>query len=114
MKLDNLTSVAQMQDFLKGSQAVAFAVATNKDERYQFVERLLNRFAYPRLKRREKGIVIRFLQKVTGYSRQQLTRMIQRYIEQGQLKRFHKALNGFEQHYTAEDIRLLAQDDDTL
>lgn len=88
---------------------MAFAVATHKDKRYQFAERLLNRFAYSRLKRRDKGIVIQFLQKVTGYSRQQLTRMIQRFTEQGQLKRYQKTLNGFEQIYTAEDIRLLAQ-----
>lgn len=109
MKLDNLNTIAQMEAFLEGSQAVAFAVATNKDERYQFVGRLLSRFAYSRLKRRDKGVVVQFLQKVTGYSRQQLTRMIQRFTEHGQLKRYQKTLNGFEKHYTAQDIRLLAQ-----
>ena len=56
MKLDNLNTIAQMEAFLEGSQAVAFAIATNKDERYQFVGRLLSRFAYTRLKRRDKGI----------------------------------------------------------
>lgn len=109
MKLDNQNTIAQMEAFLEGRQAIAFDVATNKDERYQFVERLLNRFAYSRLKRRDKGVVIQFLHKATGYSRQQLTRMIKRFTEQGQLKRYQKSLNGFEQHYTAEDIRLLAQ-----
>jgi hypothetical protein len=29
MKLDNLSTIAQMEVFLEGSQAVAFAVATN-------------------------------------------------------------------------------------
>ncbi len=111
MKLDNLTSIDQIRDFLKGSQAVAFVVATSKDERYQFVERLLSRFAYSRLKRPEKNVVIEFLQKVKGYSPQQLSRMNRRYTEQGQLRRFQKTLNGFEQRYTAEDIRLLAQVD---
>jgi hypothetical protein len=60
------------------------------------VERLLNRFAYPRLKRRDRGVMIKFLQKVTGYSRQQLTRMIQRFTKLGQLKRYQKTVNGFE------------------
>ncbi len=79
MKLGNLITIAQMEAFMDGSQAVGFAVTTNKDERYLFVESLLNPFAYIRLKRREKGIMIQCLQKVTGYSRQQVTRMIQRF-----------------------------------
>jgi transposase InsO family protein len=109
MKLDNLSTISQMEDFLNGSQSIAFAVATTKDERYSFVERVLRRFSYSRLKRGDRGVVIRFLGKVCGYSRQQLTRMIQRYLEEGELRRYQKTANGFEQYFTAEDVRLLAQ-----
>src|SRR3990167_8924729 len=109
MKLDNLSTIDEMGSFLTGSQVIAFAVATSKDERYRFVEGILKRFNYPRLGRSDKGIVIQFLGKVSGYSRQQLTRMIQRYTKKGELKRFQKTLNGFEQFYRPEDIRLLAQ-----
>ena len=109
MKLDNLTTIKQMEEFLTGSQAIAFAVATGKDERYQFIESLLKRFTYSRLKRVEKGIMIRFLLKVSGYSRQQLTRMIQRYTCSGQLRRYQKTINGFEQFYTPDDIQLLVK-----
>lgn len=106
-----------MAAFLTGSQAIAFAVATCKDERYRFVQQILMRFAYLRLKRHEKGIVIRFLMKVTGYSRQQLTRMIKRYRVYRTLARHQKTTNGFERHYTREDVMLLAELDkrhDTL
>lgn len=109
MKLDNLKTIEQMESFLNGSQAIAFSVASSKDERYQFVEGVLKRFGYIRLKRYDKGVVIKFLIKVSGYSRQQLTRMIQRYTEQGILRRYQKTVNGLEQFYTAEDIKLLAQ-----
>ncbi len=109
MKLDKLKTIEQMESFLNGSQAIAFTVASSKDERYQFVEGVLKRFGYIRLKRYEKGVVIKFLIKVSGYSRQQLTRMIQRYTEQGILKRYQKTVNGLEQFYTTEDIKLLAQ-----
>lgn len=109
MKLDNLKTIEQMESFLNGSQAIAFTVASSKDERYQFVEGVLKRFGYLRLKRYEKGIVIKFLIKVSGYSRQQLTRLIQRYTEHGILKRYQKTVNGLEPFYTAEDIKLLAQ-----
>ena len=76
MKLDNLKTIEQMESFLNGSQAIAFTVASSKDERYQFVEGVLKQFGYIRLKRYDKGVVIKFLIKVSGYSRQQLTRMV--------------------------------------
>ena len=47
--------------------------------------------------------------KISGYSRQQLTRMIERYRKQGRLERLQKTTNGFEKKYIDEDIRLLAQ-----
>lgn len=47
--------------------------------------------------------------KVSGYSRQQLTRMIHRYSAEGVLKRYQKTVNGLEQFYTEVDIRLLAE-----
>ena len=111
MKLDNLRTIDEMQLFLDGSQAFAFAVASSKAERYRFVENILRRFAYSRLKRRDKGVVIRFLIKVTTYSRQQLTRMIQRHNETGELQPQQKTSNGFNRVYTKEDIIFLAQVD---
>jgi hypothetical protein len=111
MSIDNLKTVTEMESFLSGSQAIAFGVAATKDERYAFIEKILKRFSYQRLKRYEKGIVIQFLIKVSGYSRQQLTRMIGRHTETGYLKRYQKTVNGFTSHYNAEDINLLAKID---
>ena len=111
MKLDNLRTIEQVESFINGTQAIAFAVASSKAERYQLVERILKRFTYPRLKRREKGIVIQFLIKITGYSRQQLTRMIRLQAEKGQLRPRQKTLNGFETIYTPKDVQLLAHID---
>jgi len=109
MNLDNLMSIAQMDDFLSGSQAIAFNISASKDERYHLVERILKRFSYFRLKRGDKGVVIQFLMKITGYSRQQLTRMISRFQKEGRLKRRQKTSNGFEAIYTSKDIQLLAE-----
>jgi len=109
MKLDALNTIEEMEAFLNGSQAIAFAVASTKDERYQFVSDILKKFRYFDLKRREKGIVIQFLVKISGYSRQQLTRMIRCYHKHGVLVRRQKTANGFERRYTNEDIRLLAE-----
>lgn len=43
------------------------------------VERLLS------LSKKDKGILIRYLCKVTGYSRQQMTRLIKQYRKKGRL-----------------------------
>lgn len=109
MKLDNLSTIEQMESFINGSQAIAFTVAASKQERYRLVDSILKRFRYSSLRRPDKGIVIRFLMKITSYSRQQLTRMIRRHTETGRLEPRQKTLNGFEAVYTAEDTTLLAQ-----
>ena len=66
-----LQTLAQLQAFLDGTTAVD--VALSAEERYGFIGRT---FDYPRLKRAQKAVVLRFLERVSGYSRQQLTRLV--------------------------------------
>ena len=37
MKLDDLTAVGQLEDFLSGTQAVAFGVISDKDAGYRWI-----------------------------------------------------------------------------
>ena len=87
MKLDDLRSIDQLRDFLEGTQEVAFAVLTSKDERYRWMQQTLIKFGYRRLSKADKGIVIRYLMKMSGYSRQQATRLIGQYFHCNQLRR---------------------------
>ena len=109
MKLDNLNHSNQLQDFLTGSQPIAFEVAMSKDERYRLISKLLARFGCAKLSRQAKGIMIAFLQKITGYSPQQLTRLIKQHRQTGQITSRQQRANGFSAFYTAEDHLLLAQ-----
>ncbi|MHB8423729.1 MAG: hypothetical protein ACYDB9_01035 [Gammaproteobacteria bacterium] len=52
--------------------------------------------------------MIRALMKVSGYSRQQVTRLIAQYRETGVLKRCQRTVAGFARKYTPADIGLLA------
>ena len=61
MKLDNLKTIEEMESFLAGSQAIAFCVASSKDERYYFIESILKRFWYTQRNRHDKGVIIKFL-----------------------------------------------------
>ena len=113
MNLKDLKNTHELQTFLDGAQAVAFSVPGNKSDRYAFIQSALKQFHYRALKKREKSIVLRFLRQVTGYSRQQLTRLIKQYQTAGvvQHRRLYKPL-GFKQKYSAADITLLAEMDE--
>jgi transposase InsO family protein len=105
-----LHTLGQLLAFLDGTMAVDFAVAA--DERYDFIARTLQRFGYHRLPRRSKGVVLRFLERVSGYSRQQLTRLVKRGGGQRPLiKRYCASRTSFARTYTSADVRLLAQTD---
>jgi transposase InsO family protein len=112
MKLEDLTTIDQLEDFLSGTQAVAFSVISDKDACYRWIQGELVKFRYLRLSRQGKGVVIRYLMKVSGYSRQQLTRLIAQYRKTGRLQRRQRTVSGFQQQYTEQDIRLLATMDE--
>ena len=76
MNLSHLKTIAELAAFLEGSQAVAYSLPTDKASRYAFIQSVLKPFHYWALNKSDKGVVIRFLLQATGYSRQQLTRLI--------------------------------------
>ena len=113
MNFKDLKNTEELKAFLEGAQAVAFSVPGNKSAHYAFIQTTLKQFHYRALKKRQKGIVIRFLLQVTGYSRQQLTRLIEQYRKTGVVQqRKTGTSSGFKKKYTAGDIALLAQMDE--
>ena len=112
MNAEDLTTIEQLNAFLAGTQRVAFEVAGDKDACYQWIQKTLLRFHYQALNRQGKGVLIRYLMKVSGYSRQQVTRLVKQYRDQGRLTRRQRTVNGFSRRFTDRDIRLLAEMDE--
>jgi transposase InsO family protein len=112
MNINDLKTIEQLEHFLTGTQSIAFLVASNKKDVYRDIQRTLVKFRYPTLNKGSKGVVVCFLIKITGYSRQQLTRLIKQYCDTGKIERQQRIYQGFERLYTAEDIRLLASLDE--
>jgi hypothetical protein len=105
-----LQTLAQLQAFLDGTAAVDFAVTA--EERYRFIRRTVRCFGYRGLKRAQKAVVLRFLERVSGYSRQQLTRLVKRGAERAPLlKRYRGSRTSFASRYTLADVLLLAHTD---
>lgn len=118
MNEQKLSTVAQLRAFLEGTEEVQFEPFGEDSKRYAFVVEVVRRLRYRRLKRADKGVVMRYLERTTGYSRQQLTRLVGRAVR-GEIlaKRYSSPKKGFPRKFTAGDVKLLAELDalhDTL
>ena len=100
MNIDNLTQIEHLDAFLVGNQQIAYSVPDDKPDRYRLIQKVLVKFDYLSCNKNDKGIISRFLIKLTGYSRQQLSRLIKQYRKTGYIKHTPARGNGFHQKYT--------------
>jgi transposase InsO family protein len=70
-----LRTIEQVEAFMQGTLEVGFS-SPPAAERYGWIARTLNQFAYQGRNRRQRGLLRRFIVHVTGYSRAQLSRLI--------------------------------------
>lgn len=112
MNISELKEIEQIEEFLTGVRPVVFSVLGGKAGRYKWVQGELERFRYAHLPRSHKGVMIAYLCKVSGYSRQQVTRLIGQYTRTGRLEFRQRTVNGFSKKYTREDVVLLAAMDE--
>ena len=112
MSLEHLNTLGAIKQFLDGTQEVAFNVATEKSERYRWVQKALVKHRYLQLGKTDRGTVTRYLIKVTGYSLAQTRRLIRQYVKTGTVSVKPARRNGFKRAYTDADIRLLASMDE--
>jgi hypothetical protein len=101
------TSLEQIRAFLAGSKDVRFT-GWNRAEVYHWTERTLVRLEYASLKRDGKGLVRRYIARMTGLSRAQTTRLISGYAKSGQVKAARPQRRRFPTRYTKADVDLLA------
>lgn len=108
--MDNLErlTLAEMEEFLKTHQHIRWSVP-ERESVYALIEQVLKAQQYRKLSKGRKGIVRRFLAKITGLSRAQLTRWIQRWLQTRRVARKPAQRPSFRWRYTAADIALLAE-----
>jgi hypothetical protein len=101
------TSLEQIRAFLAGSGEVRFA-GQGRSEMYGWVEKTLVRLQYASLEKPGKGLVRRYLSRMTGLSRAQVTRLIALQRRTGRVKAAVYQRTKFATRYTAADVDLLA------
>lgn len=105
-------TLEQVRQVLAGTQALEFQATADDAGRYAWVETVLRRFEYSRLPRGERGTLLVYLQRLSGYSRAQITRLVSRWSSGKPLaKHYAGPAHAFARRYTAVDVALLADVD---
>ena len=112
MQTERLESLDQVRTWLDGNAPLDYRIP-DRDTAYTFVRRTLVRFRYLSLGKADKSLIKRFLAKVTGLSRAQLTRLIRQYRKTGCIRdgRVNGPARPFRRRYLAADIARLAEVD---
>jgi hypothetical protein len=100
-------SLVEIEAFLLASESVRFA-GCGRTEIYNWLERLLCHHEYPLQKRRAKGLLRAYAERMTGLSRAQSTRLIGSYVKAGRIAPRPSLRPRFQRFYTPADVELLA------
>ena len=113
-----LRTMAQLQEFLAATPEVNFTAAEGSGarNRYEHISRVLKRFDYRQCSKMERGVVLAYLRRTSGYSRPQITRVVARWNDNRLAavpltKRYRAPGAPFARRYTADDVKLLAEMD---
>jgi transposase InsO family protein len=97
--------------FVEASEEIRFE-SENRGQVYGWVERVLIQHEFARQGKAARGVVRRYLEKMTGLSRAQVTRLVARYMASGRVAATIYRRRRFPQRYTRADIDLLASVDE--
>jgi transposase InsO family protein len=100
----------QISEFLKGSEEISFT-AGSKAEVYNWVQGVLVAQEFAGQSKGDRGSIRAYIEKVTGLSAAQVTRLIRQYRETGMVGLQPSSRVRFPRKYTDRDITLLAEVD---
>jgi transposase InsO family protein len=104
-------SLEQVRAFMEGSEGMVFK-GRGKRETYGWTQATLCWHSYASLRREDKGLVKRYISKVTGLSRAQTTRLVAQYKAEGLLVPRRGRGKRFAVTYLPADVVLLAEVDE--
>ena len=108
----HITSITQLQEFLKGSQKLPFSLENESiEKKYRCINATLKKFLYRKLGRKDKKIIIWYLQKLTGYKKERVYQLVAK-AEKGALKvaPYHRV--NPHKLYTSFDMKRLEKTDE--
>lgn len=112
MNDSRIVSITQLREFLKVGKGIKL-IAVNKKQKYAWINNVLVKFRYFRLRKKDKGSILKYILQVTGLSRVHLKRLIKRRRKTGSLKLSESwgRKNTFKVTYGPKDTELLVKVD---
>jgi transposase InsO family protein len=98
----------QVNDFLKGTEGISF-VGQRKEEVYAWVEEVLMSQEFLQQDKKLRGTIRAYVEKATGLSSAQVTRLIRLFRSTGGVKAKAYRRRAFMRIYTDQDVALLAE-----
>lgn len=105
-----INTLEQIQKILTTSPGLAFK-GLGRDAIYSWIASVLKRFDYFRLGKKGKGTVKAYLERMSGLSRAQVTRLVLRKLQVGVIKTLYGGGQHYATKYTNRDKELLAETD---
>ena len=104
-------SLEQIRAFLEASEDIQFE-GKRREEVYDWISRLLRQQGYRTQGKLVRGLLRRYVAKMTGLGRAQVTRLIGRYMEHSEVKQLPRRQHRFPSRFTQADLELLAKVDE--
>ncbi len=104
-------SLEEIRRLLEASEGIRFA-GVKRAQVYSWIELVLCEQEYARQGKASRGLLRRYIEKMTGMSRAQVTRLIGRYMASGRVGARAYRRHCFAARYTMADVELLASVDE--
>jgi transposase InsO family protein len=104
-------SLKGMQAFLDASEEVQFR-GRQRQEVYDWMTRFMRQQGFRKQGKAVRGLLRRYMEKMTGLSRAQVTRLVGQYRKNSEVKEAVYRRNRFQSRFTQADIELLAKVDE--
>jgi transposase InsO family protein len=104
-------SLEQIRAFLEASEQIQFE-GKRRREVYDWITRLLHQQSYRTQGKAIRGLLRRYVAKMTGLGRAQVTRLIGRYMEHSEVKESRRRQHRFPSRFTQADLEVLAKVDE--
>ena len=104
-------SLEGIRRFVSASEEIRFE-GHRRDQIYGWVERVLCQQEYAQQGKIARGLLRSYIEKMTGLSRAQVTRLVGRYLKSGRVPMTVYSRHRFPQRYNRFDIELLAAVDE--
>jgi hypothetical protein len=105
-----VTNVKQIKSFLNSSKDIQFK-GLSRESKYTWINKILDRFKYYALSKKDKGFVRKYIMRITGLSKAQITRLIDTKLKEGHIKTSMSGKRGFRTIYGSAEKELLAETD---